>query len=215
MCDFLFFIQITPTAWTYISPESVVLLSESLPAVRRPEGSTHQVLDHHSYVNQCVVVGRHHMLKQTSSHSFLFSLICSTAMIHIFIRYKVTKICFVCQYFIFWKSWTILSHLFTYQSSLPFLHPWLDIAVCLQDLVSKITKVKVKILKQTSKIGFSCQWHHTYRPIRATYSVVEFLQPRNGQECVHTDSIFQQQLDKVYPVINECIHHGLFQGTFL
>lgn len=101
LCDFLLSIQTSPTAWTYISPESVVLLSESLPAVRRPEGSTHQVLDHHSYVNQCVVVGRHHMLKQTSSHSFLFSLICSTAMIHIFIRYKVTKICFVCQYFNF------------------------------------------------------------------------------------------------------------------
>lgn len=47
------------------------------------------------------------------------------------------------------------------------------------------------------------------------YSVVELLQPWNGEESVHTDAILQQQLHKVYPVINERIHHGLFQWTLL
>lgn len=47
------------------------------------------------------------------------------------------------------------------------------------------------------------------------YRVVELLQPGKREKAVHTDSVFNQQLDKVHSVQNQRVQHGLLQGSHL
>lgn len=46
---------------------------------------------------------------------------------------------------------------------------------------------------------------------RPLFRVVQVLQSGDGEELAHANPIFQQQLDKVAPVMLQGLHHGVLQ----
>lgn len=48
-----------------------------------------------------------------------------------------------------------------------------------------------------------------------THSVIKLFQARDGEETLHADSIFNQELYKINPIQDQGIQHRLLQGIDL
>lgn len=70
-------------------------------------------------------------------------------------------------------------------------------------------------LKHGSIIQKSHQVLYSYKIQTRTDCVVQFLQSWYGKEGLHADSVLQKKLDKIHSIVDQCIHHGLFQRTLL
>ena len=82
-------------------------------------------------------------------------------------------------------------------------------------LIAKQPKTRhlivLKLLKKQQKLVKKNWLKIPERVGRSLFAVVELLQPCNRQKLPDIDPVLQQQLDKVHPIVDERVHHGLLQ----